>query len=234
MFELSDSEYALGCRFPLCPVLATQDGSPVLVWPDISDSRPSVAATAKESWHKDLDGADGAGPASTLWLDLDTNSSNASDTSWGSENDDSNSDYDLVLERPSLDDGECAVISVDPTPSLAQAAPNQKPTKRAGVSNFRPFTTRATPSASGSGHLCSYAGCGKRYTKRSRLIAHERRHRGEKPFACGWEGCGWGFSRADELARHRRSHTGHKPFKCGVCGKAFGRSDHLKKHIKIH
>lgn len=89
--------------------------------------------------------------------------------------------------------------------------------------------------AGGTGpHRCTYAGCGKSYAKRSRLIAHERRHRGERPFACKEPGCGWGFSRADELARHARSHTGIKPYVCKSCGKGFGRSDHLKKHMKVH
>ncbi len=76
--------------------------------------------------------------------------------------------------------------------------------------------------------------CNKIYTKPAQFKVHIRRHNGSKPFVCDWPGCDWRFSRSDELARHNRSHTGVKPFGCSVCGKAFTRSDHLQKHIKIH
>jgi hypothetical protein len=45
--------------------------------------------------------------------------------------------------------------------------------------------------------------------------------------------CGHNFQRIYDLRRHYRSHTSEKTHKCD-CGRAFARSDALKRHKKVH
>lgn len=82
--------------------------------------------------------------------------------------------------------------------------------------------------------VCTTAGCGKNYTKKSHLDTHIRTHTGERPFACDQKDCNKKFARSDELTRHLRVHKGHKPYQCYFCLRYFSRSDHRTSHIRTH
>lgn len=102
--------------------------------------------------------------------------------------------------------------------------------------------------------------CNKEFKKAGRLLTHERKHTGERPFSCtectksfrdssALEGhisrqhrtqpfhcttCAKGFSSQRQLRIHSRVHSGEKPFSCAICSRTFSQEGNLHTHIRRH
>jgi len=75
------------------------------------------------------------------------------------------------------------------------------------------------------------AACNRRYSKRSNLVTHMKRHTDQVEYAC--TDCGRLYSSKNSLAFHMKTHAG-QGFSCIECGRKFLRMDHLVRHERTH
>ena len=82
---------------------------------------------------------------------------------------------------------------------------------------------------------CPHDGCGKRFFERKLLVAHERTHTDERPFACPHPGCDKAFRARNALAYHVKAlHADHEVLRCTECGFHTKKKDALAIHKERH
>uniref|UniRef100_A0A671K6Z1 C2H2-type domain-containing protein n=1 Tax=Sinocyclocheilus anshuiensis TaxID=1608454 RepID=A0A671K6Z1_9TELE len=74
--------------------------------------------------------------------------------------------------------------------------------------------------------------CGKGFTYRGALLAHQRSHLEERPYRC--TDCGKGFLYPGALVQHQRTHSKEKPCLCAHCGKNSNIENSLCSHSDSH
>lgn len=58
-------------------------------------------------------------------------------------------------------------------------------------------------------------------------------HQKLRPFVCKQKGCKSSFFFAKDLSKHESTvHLRHRPFGCTICGKKFGKREHMTSHVK--
>lgn len=56
---------------------------------------------------------------------------------------------------------------------------------------------------------------------------------GEKPYVCTWDGCGKRFTEYSSLYKHHVVHTHTKPYECADCGKTYRQTSTLAIHRRM-
>ncbi|XP_051543825.1 zinc finger protein 567-like isoform X2 [Myxocyprinus asiaticus] len=74
--------------------------------------------------------------------------------------------------------------------------------------------------------------CGKGFLYRGALAQHQRTHSKEKPFPCAH--CGENSNTENSLCSHSTSHTTEKSYKCTLCDKSFAFKASLTRHKRTH
>ncbi|XP_077377922.1 uncharacterized protein LOC144019009 isoform X2 [Festucalex cinctus] len=101
--------------------------------------------------------------------------------------------------------------------------------------NHSPMISARAPSSAGARvreKPLSCSVCGHRFSRKSHLAAHMRKHGGANPISCFV--CGERFSSRVALIAHTVTHTVDQPLACPICAKIFSCKRNLSNHINTH
>lgn len=79
-------------------------------------------------------------------------------------------------------------------------------------------------------YMCQY--CGRNFTAKLSLKAHEAIHTGETLYKCQY--CPREFRNYSSHRIHTATHTGLKPYPCQYCNKPFAQLAHVQRHERTH
>lgn len=79
---------------------------------------------------------------------------------------------------------------------------------------------------------CKY--CKYESRSESKMMEHEARHTGDKPFVCTHEGCDYAGVCKGDLTKHQRKHQTNKPYKCPHCDFSTKWPRNIRSHLLTH
>ncbi|CAO1434080.1 unnamed protein product [Diamesa hyperborea] len=77
---------------------------------------------------------------------------------------------------------------------------------------------------------CDFPNCTRKFSSRSSLTIHKRRHVKDKRYQC--HQCEKQFYTSSSLQIHFRYHSGDRPYPCSLCSSRHVDNKHLKRHYK--